>query len=92
MRSLRSSYTPLATWEINWQFDYDLCDQVMICLRSERIATDLCANESTNGDLGDNGDQLETNQRPISALGDLGALHGAHTDRRRSPPSGMGVY
>ena len=55
------SYAPLAIWEINLWFDYDLCDQVAISLRSERITTDLCARESTDGDLGDNGDQLETN-------------------------------
>ena len=67
----------LAIWETNWRFDYDLCDQVAISLRSERIATDLCASESTDGDLGDHGDQLETNQRSISALEDLSALHGA---------------
>ena len=51
----------VAIWEINWRFDYDLCDQVAICLRSERIATDLCTRESTDGDLGDHGGQLETN-------------------------------
>ena len=55
----RSSYAPLAIWEINWRFDYDLCDQVVICLFSEWIAMDLCARESTDGDLGDHGDQLE---------------------------------
>ena len=84
----------LAIWGINWRFNYDLCDQVAIFLRSERIATDLCASESTDGDLGDHGDQLETNQRSISALGDLSALPGALcalTERRISPPSGMGV-
>ena len=38
---------------------------------------DLCAKESTNSDLGDHGDQLETNQRSISILEDLSILHGA---------------
>ena len=80
-------YTPLTIWQINWRFDYDLCDQVAICLRSERIATALCARESTDGDLGDCGDQLKNNQRPISALEDLSAL----TERRRSPPSARAV-
>ena len=35
---------------------------------------DLCAMESTDGDLGDHGAQLETNQR--SNYGDLGTLQG----------------
>ena len=48
---------------------------------------DLCARDSTDGDIGDHGDQLGTNQRPISALGDVGALWCLH----RLPPSGMGV-
>ena len=78
-------------WKINWRLYYDLCDEIAISLRSERIATDLCAIESTDGDLGDHGNQLETNQQSISVLEDLCALHGAVTDRRRSPPSGMGV-
>ena len=91
LRSSSSSYAPLTIWETNWRFDYDLCEQVAICLRSERIATDLCASESTDGDLGDHGDQLETNQRSISALEDLSALRGAFTERHRSPPSRMGV-
>ena len=52
----------LAIWEINWRFDYDLCNEVVICLRSEQIAMDLCARESTDGNLDDHGDQLETNQ------------------------------
>ena len=51
----------LAIWEINWRFVYDLCDQVATCLRSERITTDLCAIESTNGDLGDHGDRSVIN-------------------------------
>ena len=67
----------LVIWEINWRFDYDLYDQVKICLRSEWIATDLCARESTDGDLGDHGDQLATSQRSISVLEDLCGLHGA---------------
>ena len=41
--SSSSSYALLAIWEINWRFNYDLCDQVAICLHSERIATYLCA-------------------------------------------------
>ena len=86
-----SSYAPLAIWEINWRFDYDLCNQVAICLRYERIATDLCARESTNSDLGDHGDQLEANQRSISILEDLCDLHGALWRSHRSPPSEMGV-
>ena len=69
LRPSGSSYAPMAIWEISWR--YDLCDQVAICLRSERIATDLCARESTDGDFGDHGDQLETNQRSISAFEDL---------------------
>ena len=36
--------------------------------------TDLCARESTDGDLGNQGDQLETNQRSIS-LCEIFALH-----------------
>ena len=82
LQSLRSSYAWLVILEINWRFDYDLCDQVAIWLRSERIATDICARESTEGDFGDLGDLLLTNQRSISILlGDLGALHGNLTDR-----------
>ena len=54
-------------------------------MRSERIATDLCAGESTDGNLGDHGDQLETNQRSISALEDLSALHGALWRSHRAP-------
>ena len=82
LRSSGPSYAPLAIWEINWRFYYDLCDQVAICLRSERIAMDLCASESTDGD---HGDQLETNQRSIGVLEDPCALHvlyGALTERR----------
>ena len=56
----------------------EICDQVTICLRPEQIAMDLCARESTDGDLGDHRDQLETNQRSISISEDLSALHGAH--------------
>ena len=59
---------------INWRFDYHLCYQVAI---SEQIATELRARESTDGDLGDRGDQLETNQRSISALEDLSTPHDA---------------
>ena len=44
--------------------------------------TDLCARESTHGDLGDHGNQLETNQRSICALGDLGTVRGVLADRR----------
>ena len=83
--SSSSSYAPLVIWEINWQFDYDLCDQVAICLRSERIATDLCASESTDGDPGDHGDQWETNQRSISALEELSVLNGAIWRSHRAP-------
>ena len=86
LRSWSSSYSALAIWKISWRFDHDLCDQVAICLRSELIATDLCARESTDGDLGDHGDQSETNQRSISDLEDLSAPHGALTERHRSPP------
>ena len=82
LRPSRSNYTPLAIWAINWRFEYDLCDQVAICLRSERIATDLCARESTDGDLCDHGDQLGTNLRSINALGDLGALWRSHRSSR----------
>ena len=57
-------------------------------MRSERIATDLCARESTDGDFGDHGDQLETNLRTLE---DLSALRGALWRSHRSPPSGMGV-
>ena len=67
------------------EMDYDLCDQVAICLRSKRIAADLCARESTDGDLGDHGDRLETNQRSISILEDLTALHGAPWWSLRAP-------
>ena len=90
LRSSSSCYAPLAIWGINWRFDYDLCNQVAICLRSEQIATDLCASESTDGDLGDHGDQLETNQRSINVLGDASALPGALWHSHRAP-SGMGV-
>ena len=72
-----------AVGDMGDRFDYDLCDQVTICLDSERIATDLCAKESTNGDLGDHGDQLETNQRSI--FEDLSALHGAPWRSVRAP-------
>ena len=85
LRSSSSNYAPLAIWEVNRRFDCDLCDQVAICLHSERIATDLCASESTDGDLGDHGYQLATNQRSISVLGDLSALHGALWRSHRSP-------
>ena len=85
LRSSSSSNAPLAIREINWLFDYDLCDQVTICLRSERIATDLYARESTDGDLGDHRDQLETSQRSISVLEDLCVLHGALWRSNRAP-------
>ena len=64
----------------------DMGDELVIPLRSmrsssdlfapEQIATELCARESPDGDLCDHGDQLETNQRSISVLEDLSALHG----------------
>ena len=64
----------------------DMGDELVIQLRSmrsssdlfapEQIATDLCARKSPDGDLCDHGDQLETNQRSISVLEDLSALHG----------------
>ena len=78
-------HAPLVIWEINWRSYYDLCDQEAICFRSERIATDLCARESTDDDLGDHGDQLKTNQRSNSVLEDLSALHGAPWRTVRAP-------
>ena len=74
--------------QFDWRFDYDLCDQVAICLCYERITTDLCARESTDSNLGDHGDQLEANQRSISVLEDLCDLHGALWHSHRSPQIG----
>ena len=64
-----------------------LCDQVATFMRSERIAMDHYSRELTDGDFGEHGDRLGTNQRSVSPLGDLGAL----TNHHRSPPRGMGV-
>ena len=85
LRSSSSSYALLPIWEINWRFDYHLCHQVTICLHSEWMATDLCARESTDRDLCDHGDQLETNQGSINVLEDLSALHGALWLSHRAP-------
>ena len=46
---------------------------------------DVCVRESTNSDLGDHGDQLETSQLLVRAFGDLGALYGALWHSHRSP-------
>ena len=69
----------------------DMGDQLAILLRSMRSSNNLFALwtdrhgslcESTDGDLGD---QLETNQRSISVLKDLCALHGALWRSNRAP-------
>ena len=65
----------------NWRSDYVLGDQVAICFRYERISTDLFAREY----LGDHKDQLDTNQRSVSALGNLGALHDVLWRSHRTP-------
>ena len=49
------------------------------------MGLDSAASESTDGDLGDHGDQIENNQRSISALEDLSALLGALWRSHRAP-------
>ena len=87
--------TAIAMVEFQLRAISDMGDQLAIRLRSMRSSNDLFtrwtdrhgsfARESTDGDLGDHGDQLETNQRSISVLEDLSALHGAPWRSVRAP-------
>ena len=76
----------------------DMRDQLAIRLWSMRLSSDLFALwtnrpgsvciEVNDGNLGDHGDQLETNQWSISALVDLCTLHGALWHSHRAPQIG----